>query len=160
MSRLTDQSVDASVVTGIDDVGAADYILREPDCTSMALALRELVVPMLKTTRPAGEHAEAMVAFIRGPARPVRVEELVKAFRTTQRSVQRLFQEHVGVSPKWTIRRYRLQDAAFQVGRGAPRSLADVASELGYFDQAHLAKEFTSLFGMLPSQFRELQTSQ
>jgi len=69
------------------------------------------------------------------------------------RSLQRLFREHVGASPKWVIRRNRLQEVALRIERGDGPTLAAMAAELGYTDQAHLARDFKSMVGKSPSDF-------
>ncbi|KAA0075682.1 AraC family transcriptional regulator [Paraburkholderia sp. T12-10] len=61
------------------------------------------------------------------------------------------------MSPKWVIRRYRLQEVAQRLTTGHNVKLADLAAELGYFDQAHLARDFTRLFGCSPSNYRRTQ---
>jgi AraC-like DNA-binding protein len=69
------------------------------------------------------------------------------------RALQRLFRGHVGASPKWVIRRHRLQEVALRLERGDTVSLARLAAELGYTDQAHLARDFKSAVGKSPSEF-------
>ena len=59
---------------------------------------------------------------------------------------------YVGVSPKWVIKRNRLQDAAEQLAGGAV-SCAQMALELGYFDQAHFIKDFKSIVGKSPAEY-------
>jgi AraC-like DNA-binding protein len=69
------------------------------------------------------------------------------------RALQRLFREHVGASPKWVIRSNRLQEVALRLERGDGPTLAALAAELGYTDQAHLARDFKSVVGRAPSEF-------
>jgi AraC-like DNA-binding protein len=71
------------------------------------------------------------------------------------RELQRLFRDHVGASPKWAIRRNRLQEAALRIERGDLPSLAALAAELGYADQAHLARDFRHAVGKSPSAFAQ-----
>src|SRR5207302_8657237 len=47
-----------------------------------------------------------------------RVEQVVEASRMRKRALERLFQEYVGVSPKWVIQRYRLFEAADRLKSG------------------------------------------
>ena len=84
-------------------------------------------------------------------------EALADAMGVSLRTLQRLFRDYVGVSPKWVIRRYRLQEAATRLAQGLDQPLADLAASLGYFDQAHLAREFTQLFGCPPSEYQQSQ---
>ena len=51
---------------------------------------------------------------------------------------------YVGVSPKWVLRRYRLHEAAAALAREQHRPWADVAADLGYFDQSHFIRDFTA----------------
>ena len=69
------------------------------------------------------------------------------------RGLQRLFRDYVGASPKWVIRRNRLQEVALRIEKGEAPSLAALAADLGYADQAHLARDFKAIVGKSPRQF-------
>lgn len=88
----------------------------------------------------------------------LRVEDAAKAFGVGERSLQRLFQKYVGASPKWVIRRYRLHEAAEELRRRRAPALADLATALGYADQAHFARDFKQVVGRTPRDFRALWT--
>lgn len=51
------------------------------------------------------------------------------------------------------IRRHRLQEAALRIERGEDVSLARLAIELGYADQAHLSRDFKAAVGASPKAF-------
>ncbi|MEZ5102105.1 MAG: helix-turn-helix transcriptional regulator [Thermoleophilia bacterium] len=72
----------------------------------------------------------------------------------SERALQRLFRDEVGMSPKQAIRRARLQEAAARLERGEPTSLAVLARALGYSDQAHLTRDFRAATGRTPAAFR------
>ena len=71
----------------------------------------------------------------------------------TARSLQRLFAEYVGVSPKWVMRRARLHEAAQRASGGEPIDWAELAADLGYADQAHLSRDFTATLGVSPTKY-------
>ena len=85
------------------------------------------------------------------------VDNLVYRSGIGKRSLQRLFSEYVGVSPKWVIRRYRLHEAVERFRSGEPLNCAQVALDLGYFDQAHLINDFKSILGYTPTEFQRMQ---
>lgn len=64
-----------------------------------------------------------------------------------------LFHDHVGVGPKWVIRRYRLHEVTELMAAGGSVRWAEVAAELGYADQAHLSRDFTRMFGEPPTSY-------
>src|SRR5206468_2080803 len=47
-----------------------------------------------------------------------KVEDIVTGFGVNKRTLQRLFSRYMGVSPKWIIQRYRLQEAAELMEKG------------------------------------------
>ena len=57
------------------------------------------------------------------------------------------------MSPKWVIQRYRLHEAVEQLERGAEVDLAELALQLGYFDQAHFIRDFKALVGRPPGAY-------
>jgi AraC-like DNA-binding protein len=84
-----------------------------------------------------------------------RVDEVCARFGVSPRTLQRMFQRYVGVSPKWVLRRYRLHEAAARLAEGTAGSWAEVAAELGYFDQPHFIRDFTRAVGMTPVAYAD-----
>jgi len=84
----------------------------------------------------------------------VRVAQVEAACGLGTRSLQRLFARYVGVSPKWVLARYRMHDVVTALDGGYAGSLADLAAEHGWFDQAHFTREFTTLVGVPPGEYR------
>jgi len=76
--------------------------------------------------------------------------ELAAMFGMSLRSLQRLFNQYVGVSPKWVIRRFRLHDAAQLAEQGETPDWSQLSAELGYFDQSHFIKDFKAVTGRSP----------
>lgn len=81
------------------------------------------------------------------------VDQLARLGGITARTLQRMFVSCAGVSPTWVIRRFRLIEAAERVRDGAPPGWAALAADLGYADQAHLARDFTATLGMSPTAY-------
>jgi AraC-like DNA-binding protein len=81
------------------------------------------------------------------------VEQLAAEFGFGVRTLQRLFKAFVGVSPKWVIRRYRLQEAAEIMASSASVNWAQLAVGLGYTDQAHFNRDFKRLIGRSPGAY-------
>lgn len=79
------------------------------------------------------------------------------------------FRAETGLAPKEAARVFRFSAArhtmarqALAPARGKPVSLAGLAAECGYYDQAHLAREFRAMAGCPPTQwlaeeFRNIQ---
>jgi AraC-like DNA-binding protein len=84
-----------------------------------------------------------------------KVDDVVTRFGIPARTLQRMFERYVGVSPKWVLRRYRVHEAAARLAEGGHDSWAEVAVELGYFDQSHFIRDFTRAVGMTPAAYAD-----
>jgi AraC-like DNA-binding protein len=84
------------------------------------------------------------------------VSDLAKRTGMGARKLQRIFNEYVGISPKWVIRRYRLHELIEILKSGKQPDWPQLALELGYFDQAHLINDFKSMVGSTPAQYQKL----
>ena len=80
------------------------------------------------------------------------VADFARDCGVTQRQLERIVRRDFGLPPKQVLRRARALDMASYL-RGVADH--DEAEELvlRYYDQSHLIREFTDLFGMPPSQF-------
>lgn len=119
-----------------------------------AEAMLAAALPPVDQRALLAQQAVAAAAVADGP---VSVAALSAQLGIEERSLQRLFSNYVGVSPKWVIQRFRLQEATWQLGRAAAPDLAGLAARLGFFDQAHFTRSFTRLVGMPPLEYWKSQ---
>ncbi|CAG7649098.1 hypothetical protein PAESOLCIP111_05800 [Paenibacillus solanacearum] len=82
-----------------------------------------------------------------------KVEDVVSLLGINKRTLQRLFSRYVGVSPKWVIKRYRLQEAAELIEKGELADWSALSQQLGYYDQAHFIKDFKAIVGRAPMEY-------
>ncbi len=89
-----------------------------------------------------------------------RVESVAEQLGVTARHLRRAFHEHIGVGPKEFARTVRLQRAVRMAetsagpGRGASVDWSRIATDAGYYDQAHLIADFRELLGLTPGAFQ------
>ena len=84
------------------------------------------------------------------------VQEVARRHAVSTRTLQRLFRRHVGVGPKWVLRRYRLQEAAEQLAAGERSDWTRLALDLGYFDHAHFIRDFRAVVGRSPAEYERM----
>ncbi|MBU1049141.1 AraC family transcriptional regulator [Candidatus Bipolaricaulota bacterium] len=81
----------------------------------------------------------------------IRIDRLCSDIGITCRQIQREFQSWMGVPVKFYARIVRMNRALVLLhSRNQTPDLAKLAVSLGYYDQAHLCDEFSSLVGMTP----------
>ena len=102
---------------------------------------------------PVSSKADEIVRVAQADRDIVAVSQLADAFSLSVRSIQDICNRAIGVSPKWLIRCFRLQDALARLETEADMSLAALAQDLGYFDQAHFTRDFKRITGVSPSRY-------
>jgi AraC-like DNA-binding protein len=116
-------------------------------------------------TEPAPEVAWAWRQLLASGG-TVRIADLAAGTGWSGRHLTGRFRTEIGLTPKAAARVIRFDRARHVLIRHAAHNeyrLADLAAACGYFDQAHLAREFRSLAGCPPSQwlteeFRNVQS--
>jgi AraC-like DNA-binding protein len=83
-----------------------------------------------------------------------RVEPLMDETGWSRRHVTERFRHQLGIAPKAYARLLRFQHATtLLTEQQAVRSLADVATEAGYYDQSHLTRDFAAFAGITPGTY-------
>jgi transcriptional regulator GlxA family with amidase domain len=160
MSRLTGRTVSIAPLVGVDDRDAESIVLGASGDDGMVAAAESLIRDRLPAPDPTVDRVGAIIAHAATANGPTRAAELAERAGMSLRALQRLFAEYVGVPPKWVIARFRLQEAAYRLARGESLNLAALATELGYFDQAHLTRAFTRLVGQSPAEYQLSQAAE
>ncbi|MCR2793845.1 helix-turn-helix transcriptional regulator [Microbacterium sp. zg.Y625] len=85
-----------------------------------------------------------------------RTSDVADALGVGVRTLQRALHAHVGRGPSEIARRVRLQEVVRRLST-EHGSLADIAVELGYVDQAHLTNDFRAVAGVTPGAYLRTQ---
>ncbi|HJW32448.1 MAG TPA: helix-turn-helix domain-containing protein [Holophagaceae bacterium] len=154
VSELADRVVPLGEAFGPEGLAFEGEVLALGEDEAAAVACAEaFLMKRLPTLDPQAQLARDLVQRILSDPGIRRVEALAETAGLGLRSLQRLFAEYVGVSPKWVIRRYRLHEAVERLDAGETPDLAALAQDLGYFDQAHFIRDFKSLLGRTPAAY-------
>jgi AraC-like DNA-binding protein len=142
---------------GLDDIwGRAGIELQERLIDAPTVAARFGIVESFLLSRPwssVRRHSAVAGALAAIEANPsIRMAEIRDLAGITTKRLIALFRAEVGLSPKAYARIRRMQAALRLLGS---MNGAQVAAEVGYFDQAHFVREFRSFTGMTPTQYTQ-----
>jgi AraC-like DNA-binding protein len=76
------------------------------------------------------------------------VREVARSTGWSERRFSQVFREQVGFSPKAWTRIQRFQRAVQQLYAGVDLPWAEMALDLGFYDQSHFANEFRAFSGI------------
>ncbi|MEO8333600.1 MAG: helix-turn-helix transcriptional regulator [bacterium] len=83
------------------------------------------------------------------------VRSVASSLGRSERHLQPVFEESVGLSPKLYLRMIRVQRALRFAEREPTHSWGEVSAKCGFYDQSHLTPEFLQFAGSTPSMFDE-----
>lgn len=157
LRRLVDDRRSFQVVFGADADEVRELAARGVDDASIVSAYERFLLGLRPTTDPNAELVREWVDRVEHDPTLTRAEALADLAGVSLRALQRGFREHVGLTPKQLIRRYRLLEAAGQIVRGEALDQVRLALDLGYSDQSHFIRDFTSTIGQSPGRYAAAQ---
>ncbi|MFF2482256.1 helix-turn-helix domain-containing protein [Paenibacillus sp. NPDC058071] len=83
------------------------------------------------------------------------VKNVAERFGKSERWLQQLFHDYVGVGIKWQLQRKKLLEAAKSIRENDNPSWADLAYEHGYSSQQHFITDFKRVLGKTPLQYKK-----
>jgi AraC-like DNA-binding protein len=138
--------------------GSAAFALQDSVMIAKTPEARCAAVERSLCARLRGQHAPhpvvaAAVRALIGADRPP-IGAVACASGLSDRRFIEVFRRDVGLRPKLFSRVMRFRRALDALSRCPHQSLAALALEAGYSDQAHFAREFTALSGLSPATYR------
>jgi AraC-like DNA-binding protein len=128
--------------------GAAEYV------GAALLAHLRRLLEVAARTDPLSAAAATLLRQSKGKARTRVVAETLG---TSERTLRRKFQQHVGLSPKQYARQMRLKHLLLQMDRQDRPNWSALAHDFGYFDQAHLIEDTRLLAGIGPARLHAMR---
>jgi AraC-like DNA-binding protein len=154
VSALTDSGTSVESVFGKDVSELESLVVSSGDEEQRIAAANAFLLSLAPEADETVAQVNQLVSRILNEPEIRTVDDLAKRSGISKRTLQRLFNEYVGINPKWVIRRYRLHELVERLKSGERLDLSQLALELGYFDQAHLINDFRSIAGYSPTQYQ------
>ncbi len=119
--------------------------------TRFALLDHALGHAMAARDKAAPELAWAFATLARHPQ--TRIGTIAQTIGWSRKRLIGRFQSQVGLAPKTVARVARFQRVTEACTPGARPDWAQIALEAGYFDQAHMIRDFTGFAGLSPARY-------
>ncbi|MGB3258950.1 MAG: helix-turn-helix domain-containing protein [Ornithinimicrobium sp.] len=162
LSHLRDSHVDLSGVPSMAPAVNRVRAMMEGDPGSAwrhrsSIKVLERLLDGLDPVSDEGQEVTRWVSLVESDPPLRTVADLVRRADVSERTLQRIVRRHLGLTPQWLIQRRRLHEATDRLKHGTA-SLADLAHELGYTDQAHFTRDFRTVTGYSPGAFARLHS--
>src|SRR3954464_3886476 len=151
--ELTDRALPLAAAFGADGARLAPEAAAARGAAATPALAEAFLRARMPPPDPEVELVLAVVADMLELAPGTTVQEIARRHAVSTRARRRLFRRHVGVGPKWVLRRHRLQEAAEQLAAGERSDWTRLALDLGYFDHAHFIRDFRAVVGRSPAEY-------
>lgn len=146
-SLFADRSVPPALA-GLDAAALQDRLGPDPSDGVLAQALFAQIGHALRQARPARSSAVRFALAMQGWGAAARPADVPPGW--TERQWQRACQAELGVTPKFLQRLNRLHASVRSRLSDPALPLSTLALDAGFFDQAHMAREYRLLAGAPP----------
>lgn len=154
LSELVGVTLPIDELLGVSDREVAERLLdAEVDVERAAQDLFEWLETLAPPRDRLAEEISALVETTEVDSTIRRAEQLADLAGLSLRTLQRRFREYVGPGPKWVVQRHRLLDVVQAANQDDDVDWSGLAAELGYTDQSHLIRHFTSVVGEAPARY-------
>jgi AraC-like DNA-binding protein len=151
LAELRDKHISLETIFGASARRLHCKLIEEQRINRMFMILESYL--MTNMARPLSHHpavALALEEFMNISAART-VSEVAKMTGYSRRRFIELFNDEVGLTPKLFSRIQRFQAALELVRQANPISWSEIALACGYYDQAHLIRDFQIFSGLTPT---------
>jgi len=125
-----------------------------PEQATRRRSLEAVLLSRLDESGHRSEPLQRAVDQILGTGGRVSIKALADNMGTSMRSLDRQFNERVGLTPKELCRIVRFQRLFTMFERGAShRQVLRIALDCGYYDQSHFIRDFKAFAGIEPTSY-------
>lgn len=160
-NEITDNCIDINLTPGVPGINLTDQLWNtdspEKQVTLMFQYLNCLIKNNNAITDTALQYAATQIMGLHGN---VSLSRIQAELNISQRTLERKFEQHVGISPKLLSSIAQFQAGLTQLKHNRFYKLSDIAYDNGYSDQSHFIRSFKKFTGLSPLKFyRQLKNN-
>jgi len=156
MAEAADREMPLASIVGAGPAAALLRALASARGDAARFAAAEAwLLARLAGVRPRPNAAREAVRLLLEARGSLRIDDLARRLGTARRRLERAFARELGIRPKLFARIVRLNAVLAGLDEAGRTRAVDAALAAGYFDQAHLLRDFRGLAGCRPGQARD-----
>lgn len=152
VNEFTDSRVELFSTESVFDKSFSEDIPWERSTTDIISFVDNYLLSRLPKLSLVDERVDYAVSLIKQGKGNIPIPLIAEQACLSKRQFERRFLAGIGISPKAFSRIIKFKNTHHLLKSGANQSLFDLAVDCGYYDHAHLIKEFKRLSGSLPSE--------
>jgi AraC-like DNA-binding protein len=153
--ELTDKPVDFNLLSKRIDL--QEQLLNSNTASEMISVLDNYIfslIPKNNKDKPSIKYAAEKI--LKSPTTQV-LSEIQKDICVTERTLQRMFEKNIGVSPNQFRKIHQFNRAFRQLNNRQFRNLSDIAYDNDYADQSHYIRAFKEFTNITPKEYLHLE---
>ena len=154
VSEFTDDAVEFALVDSLFDKFFYETLPEKQSVEEIINHANNQLIKQLCHLYSFDKQVIHAVELIRGTKGRLALSDVASDVCLCQRHFERKFKSSVGVSPKMFAKIFRFKHAVKCLQDYPYKDLLTVAVECGYYDHTHLIKDFKTMSGNAPSDFR------
>ena len=153
-NEATGLSIDLSLFGTAREISLAEQLLNATSLSERLQLMNSYILQLSGNIRTdISQSIQYAVNTIQQKNGLVSLRGIQEELRVTERTLQRLFDFHIGVSPKTFSKICQFNSAFQQLGSGQFSKLGDIAYQNGYADQSHLIRVFKEFTNYSPKDY-------
>jgi AraC-like DNA-binding protein len=153
MHELTHRIVTLEDLFGRDGTLFRETVAEAPGWAERFAVVDEFLLPRVDGARSALPSVTRALRRLHQSGGTVPVGAIASELGCSRRHLVTRFREHVGVTPKLLARILRFERVVSLVDARTAMGWAEIARACGYYDQAHMIRDFNQFAGGPPSEF-------
>jgi AraC-like DNA-binding protein len=156
--QLNDDCFDLSLLANVGVNHTIAQLKSKPDFIFQRETISSFLLKLIhQSAVPPDQRVQLGICLILNSKGKVSLQSLRESLHVTERTLERQFEDQVGVSPKQFIKIIQFNTSLNQLSEEVYTKLSDIAYENEYADQSHFIRMFKKFTGKTPSEFLKSQ---
>jgi AraC-like DNA-binding protein len=152
-SDLTNCFIDLNAVKQAREINFQEQLLNATSLVSRLQLLDNFILQLSATNRNDNRKVHFATTTLKENSGMKSLTEIQRELNTTERSLQRMFENNVGISPRMYSRICQFQSAFQQLNQHQFSQLSDIAYDNSFADQSHFIRVFKEFTNITPKEY-------
>jgi AraC-like DNA-binding protein len=153
LKELTDGYIDLNYLQQAKNAGLQEKLLDTESLHQRLELINDFVLYLSRQQKENNPRVILAANCLRQNTEADALRILQKELKISERSLQRFFEEHVGISPKLYKRVCQFNAAFQQLNSHGYSRLSDIAYDHSFADQSHFNRVFKEFTGLTPKEY-------